>query len=87
LLKAKEGSELDVVQLEVDLERYRAELDAANKALPAATRRLAASVGVDDLPCNRVGGDLDLPLPDYDLDRVRGYVLGIHPEVRSAQIG
>ena len=87
LLKAKEGSELDVVQLEVDLERYRAELDATTKALPAAFRRLAASVGVDDLPFTKVVGDLELPLPDYDLDRLRAYVLGIHPELRSAQIG
>lgn len=87
LLKAKEGSELDVVQLEVDLERYRAELDATNKALPAAFRRLAASVGVDDLPHTRVIGDLEVPLPDYDLDRLRAYILSIHPELRSAQIG
>lgn len=87
LLKAKEGSELDVVQLEVDLERYRAELDATTKALPAAFRRLAASVGVDNLPYTRVAGDLELPLPDYDLERLRSYVLGIHPDLRSAQIG
>lgn len=87
LLKAKEGSELDVVQLEVDLERYRADLEATNKTLPAAYRRLAASVGVNDLPFTSVVGDLDTPLPDYDLDRLRTYVLGVHPEVRSAQIG
>jgi cobalt-zinc-cadmium efflux system outer membrane protein len=87
LLKAKEGSELDVVQLEVDLERYRADLDATSKALPAAFRRLAASVGVQDLRAATVVGDLDTSLPDYDLERIRAYVLGIHPEVRSAQIG
>lgn len=87
LLKAAEGSELDVVQLEVDLERYRAELDATNKAMPAAFRRLAASVGVEDLAYTKVVGDLESPLPDYDLERLRAYVLGIHPELRSAQIG
>ena len=87
LFKAKEGSELDVVQLEVDQERYRADLEATNRTLPAAFRRLAASVGVQDLPDTAVVGDLDLPLPDYDLERLRVYVLGIHPELRSAQIG
>ncbi len=87
LLKAKEGSQLDVVQLEVDLERYRAELEATDRTLPAAFRRLAASVGVDDLPYTAVAGDLDAALPDYDLERVRAYVLGIHPDLRSAQIG
>jgi cobalt-zinc-cadmium efflux system outer membrane protein len=87
LLKAAEGSELDVVQLEVDLERYRAELDATNRAMPPAFRRLAASVGVDDLPYMKVVGDLDVPLPDYDLERLRAYVVSIHPDLRSAQIG
>ncbi len=86
LLKAKEGSELDVVQLEVDLERYRAELEATNKTLPAAFRRLAASVGVSELPMGKIQGELELELPDYDLDRLRTYVLGIHPELRVAQL-
>lgn len=87
LLKAKEGSQLDVVQLEVDLERYRAELEATQRAVPAAYRNLAASVGVQDMPIVSLAGNLDTPLPDYDLDRVRVYVLGVHPELRSAQVG
>jgi cobalt-zinc-cadmium efflux system outer membrane protein len=87
LLKAKEAARLDVVQLEVDRERYRAELEATERSLPAAYRRLAASVGVSDLPVFHVSGDLETPLPDYDLERVRAYVLGIHPELRSARIG
>ncbi len=87
LLKAKEVSDLDVVQLEVDLERYRADLDATKKSVPAAYRRLAASVGFKDLPYAPVVNDLETNLPDYDLDRVRSYVVGVHPEIRSAQIG
>jgi len=87
LLKAKEGSRLDVLQLQVDLERYRADLEATQSSLPAAYRRLAASIGVQDLPPAPVVGDLEIPLPDYDLERVRVYVLGIHPELRSAQVG
>lgn len=87
LLKAKEAAELDLVQLEVDLERYRAELEATQRALPAAYRKVAASVGVQDMPLGRLSGDLDTPLPDHDLDRIRVYVLGIHPELRSAEIG
>jgi outer membrane protein, heavy metal efflux system len=87
LLLAKEGSQLDVVQLEVDLERYRAELEATEQSLPAAFRRLAASVGVNNLPFTKVEGDLDTALSEYNLDKVRSYVLGIHPELRSAQIG
>ncbi|MGL6075429.1 MAG: TolC family protein [Fimbriiglobus sp.] len=87
LLKSGLGSELDVVQLEVDLERYRADLDSTNRALPGAFRRLAASVGVKDLPYGKLAGDLEANLPDYDLDSVRTYMIGIHPEIRSAQVG
>jgi len=87
LLKAKEVSDLDVVQLEVDLERYRADFDATIKAIPAAYRRLAASVGVNDMPYANVLGDLEIPLPDYNLESLRGYIISIHPDIRSAQIG
>ena len=87
LLRAKEAAELDVVQLEVDLERYRADLEATLRALPASYRKVAASVGVQDMPLGHLAGNLDTPLPDYDLERVRMYVLGIHPEIRAAEVG
>jgi cobalt-zinc-cadmium efflux system outer membrane protein len=87
LRKAKEAARLDVVQLEVDRERYRAELESTRRSLPAPYRKLAASVGVQDLPISSVAGQLDAPPPDYDLERVRAYVVSMHPELRSAQIG
>jgi cobalt-zinc-cadmium efflux system outer membrane protein len=87
LRQAKEVAELDVIQLEVDLERYRAELEASERALPGALRKLAASVGVENMPIGRLIGDLDAQAPVYNLERVRSYILGIHPELRSAQIG
>jgi cobalt-zinc-cadmium efflux system outer membrane protein len=87
LVAAKESPRLDLVQLEVDLERYRADLESTERALPAAFRRLAASVGVNDLPPAPVAGSLEAALPDYDLERLRTYVLGVHPDVRSAQVG
>jgi len=87
LLQAKEAAELDVVQLEVDLERYRADLEATRRALPGAYQKLAASVGMESLLISRLAGDLDTPLPPYDLEHARIYVLGIHPEIRAAQVG
>lgn len=87
LLKAKQVARLDLVQLEVDLERYRAELEAAQRALPAAYRQLASAVGVNDLTYMAVAGSLDINLPEYDLDRVRAYVVAVHPDVRHAEIG
>ncbi|HQR43434.1 MAG TPA: TolC family protein, partial [Gemmatales bacterium] len=87
LLKAKEGSQLDVLQLEIYLERYRAELESTQRELPAVKRRLAATIGVQDLPIENVVGDLDPNLPDYNLDQLKPLVLGMHPELRSAQLG
>ncbi len=81
------SSELDVLQLDVDLERYRAERDAATRAIPAVFRRLAAEVGQDDLPFARLVGDLERELPTYDLEQLKAYVLGIHPDLRAAQLG
>jgi outer membrane protein, heavy metal efflux system len=83
----KEAPRIDVVQLEVDLERFRADLEAAEGVLPAAFRRLAAAVGLNDLPYTAVVGSLDALPRTYDLERVRAHVLGVHPNVRSARIG
>ncbi len=87
LLQAKQVARLDLVQLEVDLERLRTEEQATRRELPAAYRRLAAVVGVSDLPLGFVIGSLEVPLPPYDLERLQPYVLASHPEPRSARAG
>lgn len=51
LLKAKQVARLDLVQLEVDLERFRAEREATIREVPGAFRRLAALVGVCPAAC------------------------------------
>lgn len=87
LLDAKQVARLDLVQLEVELERLRAEEDATRRELPAAYRRLAAVVGVSKLPIASVAGTLDAPLPPYELERVQAIVLEVHPELQSARVG
>jgi cobalt-zinc-cadmium efflux system outer membrane protein len=87
LLEAKQVARLDLLQLEIELERFRAERDATQRELPAAFRRLAASVGVSDLPETLVVGTLEVPAPDYDLEKARQYMLAVHPEALSAQVG
>lgn len=87
LLLAKEAAQIDVIQLEVDLERYRAELDATQQALPAAYRKLAASIGVQDLALPKLEADFEMLPPDLELEAVRTYILGVHPDVRSAMLG
>jgi len=80
-------AELDVLQFRVERDRLRADLDAAERELPAARRRLAAAVGVADLPPAPLAGSLEGPLPDYDFDRARALVVAGHPEARSADVG
>ena len=87
LVQAKVAAPLDVVQFEVDRERYRAELEAAERTLPAARRRLAAAVGVPDLPAGPLAGSLDDSPPRYDLARLDEYMLEVNPLVRSATVG
>jgi cobalt-zinc-cadmium efflux system outer membrane protein len=87
LVEAKQAARLDVIQLEVEAERVRAEAEGAEKELPGAFRKLAAVVGAKDLPEGTIAGSLDDGLPVYELDRVRFYVLAVHPDVRSAQVG
>jgi cobalt-zinc-cadmium efflux system outer membrane protein len=86
LFAAKEIPRLDIIQLEVEQERFRADLEAVERELPAAYRRLAAVTGDPRLPVAELVARFDDP-PPYDLDRTREVVLSVHPEVRSAQVG
>lgn len=87
LLDAKQVARLDLVQLEVELERLRTEEDATRRELPAAYRRLAAVVGVSKLPIASVVGSLDGPLPPYELERAQQVIFDVHPELQSARVG
>ena len=87
LLKAKQVARLDVVQLEIEAERLRADLEATQRELPAAYRNLAATVGNPYVVIQHVNGVLTRPLPDYDLDGVQSVVLASHPDVHAARYG
>jgi outer membrane protein, heavy metal efflux system len=87
LLEAKVIAELDVLQFEVERDRFRADLDAARNEEAAAWRRLAAEVGAPDLPRAPLVNLLGDVLPDYGFDEARAFVLEEHPEVRSARVG
>lgn len=86
LVENQRMARLDLIQLEVELQRFRAEAAAVERELPAAYRRLAAVTGDPRLPVRRVAGPFDLP-PAYDLDQAREAVLAYHPQVRSARVG
>lgn len=87
LLKAKEVSRLDVVQLEIEAERLQTELEATQQQLPAAYRNLSASVGDPRLLIQHVEGKLAGGMPIYDLESVQAVVLSSHPDVHAARHG
>ncbi len=86
LLEAKQLARLDYLQLEVEQERFRAELQSVKRELPGAYRRLAAVAGNQAAIPNGVTGTF-VGLPGYDPDAVREAVLAFHPQVRSARVG
>ena len=86
LLDAKQIARLDYVQLEVERERFQAELQAVKRELPGAYRRLAAVSGHNALIPESVSGSFD-GLPNYDPDEARQAVLNYHPLARSARVG
>jgi cobalt-zinc-cadmium efflux system outer membrane protein len=86
LLENKQIARLDLVQLEVELERFRAKAESSRKELPGAKKRLAATVGDPRLELGSVAGPFE-DLPRYDPDTTLETVLAVHPEVRSARVG
>jgi outer membrane protein, heavy metal efflux system len=87
LVKGRQAAPLDLLQIRVELNRFRAELDAARQERVAAWRRLTAVMGAPDLPEADVRGTLDLPWPEYDFESAAREVAACHPQVRAARIG
>ena len=77
---------LDLVQLEFELERYRARAEAARRELPGARGRLAAAVGDPRMAIGPVVGPYE-DVPRFDAERTLETVLATHPEVLSARVG
>lgn len=87
LVKGRQAAPLDLVQIRVELNRFRAELDVARAERTAAWRRLAAAMGTPDLPDAPVKGALESPSPDYDFDLAVARLLECHPDIRVARVG
>jgi len=87
LFKAKEVSKLDLLQLQVERERIRADLAFAKRERFATFRRLAASLGEPDLTDAALAASLDAPPPPYDFEYAKRSILANHPEIRSARVG
>ncbi len=86
LLDKQQIARLDFIQLEVERERFRAELQAVRRELPGAYRRLAAASGNSAAIPSTLVGSFD-GLPEYDAEAVRQAVVTYHPLARSARVG
>jgi cobalt-zinc-cadmium efflux system outer membrane protein len=82
----KQMARIDLVPLEVELERFRADAESLDRELPPARGRLAALTGDPRKNVARLAGSFDLP-PAYDFERAREVVMTSHPDVRSARVG
>lgn len=80
-------ADLDLLPFQVELNRLRAQRQAAQREQAAAWGRLTASMGVPKLPPTPLAGSLETVLPAYDFERARAFLLDAHPEIRSAQVG
>jgi len=85
-VQAFQGTETDVLLLTVELQR--AEIAARNyhTLLEGSKRKLAATVGVPELPVAAVQGDLYARLPDFDDANLQQIILADNSEVQSARI-
>jgi cobalt-zinc-cadmium efflux system outer membrane protein len=86
LLENKQIARLDLLQLEVERERFRAEFEAAGRELPSLGRKLAAAVGDPRLPIGQLRGSMEM-LPNYDPNATMETILATHPDLRIARIG
>ncbi len=84
LLKSQLVSKLELRQLEVEENRFTAELESAEQELYPAFQRLAAVIGVPNLPVTTLTGSLESPLPEYSFDIIQPRVTEAHPETLAA---
>ena len=85
LLDNNQIARLDLLNLEVELARFRSLAESAKREVPEARKRLAAVAGDPRLAAGPAAGPFD-DVPLYDHDRTRDAVLATHPEVRSARV-
>lgn len=85
LQEAQQGTRLEVLRFETEVERLRAEWEAARSEIPLQRQRLAAIVG-RELPGDANLEDVFLvPLPEYDWDSLLTHVMRAHPEICAAR--
>src|SRR5690606_9428187 len=85
LLKVLEASRVDLLQARIEADTARLQRQRAQNRYAAAWRQLVAVVGVPQLPCTPLSGDLEHNLPYFDWHESLSRALVASPELAAAQ--
>jgi cobalt-zinc-cadmium efflux system outer membrane protein len=75
------------MQIRVLASEARNRLTQAQNRYQTAWKQLAATLGTPMMPLTALAGQIDMPVPHFDHDRVLDHVLTRHSEVLSARLG
>lgn len=78
-------ADVDVLPLALEFQRAEATLLQAERILEGRRRQLSATIGLPNLPINRVVGRLDSQFPVIDEARLRQFVVTQHPRILTAR--
>ncbi|MCH8828409.1 MAG: TolC family protein [Planctomycetes bacterium] len=85
LLKAKQATENDLLQAEIEAESAHILADNARNQNAEALRRLAAAVGVTHLDNTALSGNLNAGVPQFDWQNSYAMLMGTSPELAAAR--
>jgi cobalt-zinc-cadmium efflux system outer membrane protein len=85
LLKGKEAAAYEPMQLRPLALQARFNLTQAINQYHASWRQLVANLGLPDMPPAEVAGRVDLPVPEFDYEQVKNYILKRHTDVLTAE--
>ncbi len=86
LVRAKEGSKVDVLQAQIELETVTAALHQAEFEVAGAWRRLASVVGQPDLPKQELTGEMETSEPSLVFEDLWPQLNEMSPEIQLARI-
>jgi len=86
LLQAGEGTRGDTLLFEIEVDRAEVALANAETIYSVGKRQLAILAAVPDLEIDRLLGDLDLELRDYDLQELRFAIAAANPQANIARL-
>jgi len=86
LRDAGEGTKLDVLQAEIELEQTQLLLNNSRNHYVAAWKRLVAACGVPNLDPVPVAGDLEAAVPEFEWEQTLSELEAANPDLQAAHV-